>query len=337
MIMKKFICKVGLFFLIIATIDWLFGFTMGTIVKRTNIGGTGKDNFICDKMTDDVLIFGSSRAEQHYNAQMISDSLGVSCYNAGECGYGIIHAYGHLLMALERYSPKTIIYEVTPKFDYLAEGDNYRSLYRLKQHYDRAGIDSIFWDVDPKERYKMTSGMYRHNSSFLQNLVVYFLRISAGNGIKGFRPLHGEMDTMKIRADWNRKAYDSSNGYVYDSLKIRYFNKFLEKTKNIELIFVVSPTWYGQDTLVLEPIKEICKTTGARLVDFSNDPKYIHENRYFSDAMHLNARGADEFTRDLIRELRKKFITESKEKTIPTGIGRECPSDVGAKNVVSWK
>lgn len=308
MIMKKFISKVGLFFLLIAIIDIAIGFTMGAITKRIDIGGAGRDNYICDKMTDDVLIFGSSRAEHHYNAQMISDSLGVSCYNAGESGCGIILAYGRLLMILERYTPKAIIYEVTPGFDYLDGKDNHKYLYRLKQRYNRHGIDSIFWDVDPTERYKMMSGMYRHNSSFLQNLIVYFFRMSTDNGIKGFRPINEEMDTMKIRAD--KKQYDSKEGYVYDSLKIRYLNKFMEKTKDIKLVFVVSPIWYGQDTLALEPIKQICKKRNTCIIDFSNSPKYVHHNEYFKDGTHLNARGANEFTKDLIIELKERKVFE---------------------------
>jgi len=308
MIMKKFISKVGLFFLLIAIVDIVFGYTMGAITKRIDIGGAGRNNYICDKMTDDVLIFGSSRAEHHYNAQMISDSLGVSCYNAGEGGCGIILAYGRLLMILERCTPKTIIYEVTPGFDYLYGDDNHKYLGRLKQKYDRFGVDSIFWDVDPTERYKMISRMYRHNSSFLQNLMVYFLRMSTDTGIKGFRPINEEMDTMKIRAD--KKQYDSKEGYVYDSLKIRYLNKFMEKTKDMKLVFVVSPMWYGQDTLVLEPIKQICEKRNTCIIDFSNSPKYVHHNEYFKDGTHLNARGADEFTKDLIIELKKRKVFE---------------------------
>jgi hypothetical protein len=308
MIMKKFICKIGLFFLIIAIVDVVFGYTMGAITKRIDIGGAGRDNYICDKMTDDVLIFGSSRAEHHYNAQMITDSLGVSCYNAGEDGSGIFLAYGRLLMILERYTPKTIIYEVTPSFDYLDVEDNHKYLYKLKRRYDRPGIDSIFWDIDPTEKYKMISGMYRHNSSFLQDLIVYLLRMSTDNGIKGFRPLIGEMDTMKIAAE--KKSDDSKEVYVYDSLKIHYLDKFLEKAKDMKLVFVVSPLWYGQDTLVLEPIKQICEKWNTFIIDFSNSPKYVHNNEYFKDGVHLNARGADEFTKDLINALRDKTMNE---------------------------
>ena len=138
--------------------------------------------------------------------------------------------------------------------------------------------------------------------------MVYFLRMSTDTGIKGFRPINEEMDTMKIRAD--KKQYDSKEGYVYDSLKIRYLNKFMEKTKDMKLVFVVSPMWYGQDTLVLEPIKQICEKRNTCIIDFSNSPKYVHHNEYFKDGTHLNARGADEFTKDLIIELKKRKVFE---------------------------
>lgn len=306
--MKGFLVKVVIFFAILTVFDYIWGITFDKLVRRIDVGGAGRDNFICNQVMDDIIIFGSSRAERHYNAQMISDSLGIPCYNCGEAGCGIILNYGRLLMLLERYTPKLIIYEVTPEYDYFDGKDNHKYLYRLKQHYDRKGIDSIFWDVDKTERYKMLSGFYRHNSSFLQNSVAYFLRISTNTGIKGFRPINGEIDTMKIRNI--TIAYDSNDGYTYDSLKIKKINQFIEKTKGIKTIFVVSPMWYGQDDAVLDTIKSICKKQNIPILDFANKAKYVHHNEYFKDGTHLNTRGADEFTRDVIKALRKDAIIE---------------------------
>ena len=311
--MKKFLVKVVCFILFIAIFDCLFGFVMGSIVKKIDIGGAGRDNFICNKVKDDILIFGSSRAEFHYNAQMITDSLGVSCYNCGESNSGIILAYGRLLMILERYTPKSIIYEITPKFDYLdVNEDNHKFLKRLKFHYDRKGVDSIFYSIDPSEKYKMLSSSYKYNSSFLQYLFVFLSKVSSDTGIKGFRPFNEEMDTMKVKK--GLIYYDSRQGYKYDSLKIEYLHKFLNLTNNINVIFVMSPVWYKQDTLVLEPIKKICKERNITLIDFSNNPKYLHNNDFFKDGTHLNARGADVFTKDLIIELRKKKFLNSHSK-----------------------
>ena len=71
---------------------------MDYVVKNIEVGGRGRDNYICDKSVDDILIFGSSRAVHHYNSSMIEDSLGMSCYNCGDDGNGIILSYGRLSM-----------------------------------------------------------------------------------------------------------------------------------------------------------------------------------------------------------------------------------------------
>lgn len=286
-------------------VDVLFGYVMSAVSLQIDTGNTGSDNYICDKSVDNILIFGSSRAKSHYNAQMISDSLGISCYNCGASGCGIILAYGRLLMLLERHTPHTIIYEITPEFDYLDKIDNHRYLAGLKRHYDRPGIDSIFWSVDPTERYKMTSGMYRHNTSSWRDLFYFFHKPSKNPEIRGFLPLDQEMDSLKM--SHKRPPSHLKEKYVYDSLKIQYLNKFIDKTKGVDLIFVVSPTWSGRDT-VLDTVIQICKKRSIPFLDYSNSPKYKHQKKYFFDGSHLNARGADEFTRDIIHELRERHI-----------------------------
>lgn len=304
--MRKFVIKISLFAILFGIVDVLFGYVMSAVSLRIDTGATGSDNYICDKSVDDILIFGSSRAKSHYNAQMISDSLGISCYNCGISGCGIISAYGRLLLLLERHTPHTIIYEITPEFDLIDKIDNHRHLANLKRHYDRSGIDSIFWGVDPTERYKMVSGMYRHNTSSWRDLFNYLHKPSRDPEIKGFFPIYRKMNPLNMR---NRpQTFHLQEDYVYDSLKIQYISKFIDKTKNINLIFVVSPTWSGQDTIVLDTVKQICKEKNIPLLDYSNSPKYKHRNEYFFDSSHLNTRGANKFTRDIIHELRKRHI-----------------------------
>ena len=48
-------------------------------------------------------------------------------------------------------------------------------------------------------------------------------------------------------------------------------------------------------------IKEMCNKNNVVFIDFSNDPKYVHQDDYFKDGSHLNEKGADEFTKDLIQ------------------------------------
>lgn len=297
--MKKFLWKVFLFLLIFVMIDQIAGVFFQMVSDSIHIGGTGRDNYICNAVKDDILIFGSSRAESHYNAQLITDSLGVTAYNCGESGNGVILNYGRLLMILERHTPKCIIYDVMPDFDYLMGEDNHKYLYRLKPHYYRKGIKGIFDDVDIKEKYKMLSGLYRFNSSFFQNLLVFITGISTDSGVRGFRPMKGELDPLKVADDGMN--YD---GFICDSLKINYIQEFINKTKASDVLFVVSPLWYGQDTSVFQPIKDLCKKNNIRFVDFSNDDKYVHNDSLFKNGQHLNAKGADVFSKEIVELLK---------------------------------
>lgn len=74
---------------------------------------------------------GSSRASHHYVPEIISEKLGMSCFNAGQDGNGIILQYGRWKMLSERYTPKLIIYDINPGFD-MVVNDNMTYVDRLK-------------------------------------------------------------------------------------------------------------------------------------------------------------------------------------------------------------
>ncbi len=305
--MKKYIYRIVVFLAILIVVDIIWALAFDKIESRIEIGGTGRNNYICDIVSDDIIIFGSSRAENHYNAQMMMDSLGISCYNCGESGCGITLNYGRLLLLLERHTPKLIIYELTPDYDFLkGQNDIHKGLTLLKKYRNKDGINSLFQDFDKTEPYKLLCGLYRHNSSFLQNSITYFFHLSYSSGIRGFRPIDQQLDTMKIKKDY--LPYDSKEGYDYDSMKLKYLKKFLAKTKDIKTILVVSPMWYGQDDAVLDSIKPLCNQEDIILLNYANSPKYNHNNQFFVNGTHLNAKGADEFTRDLILDIEELHL-----------------------------
>lgn len=302
--MRKFLVKILIFFAIIAIVDYCSGTLFSFFLGHAKGGDSGRSNYICDKVNEDVLVFGSSRAIHHYNPVIISDSLGLSCYNCGETGNGVILNYGRYQLICQRYSPKILIYDVIPTFDYLVGVDNHQYLGKLRPYYDRRGIPEIFNSVDNKEKYKMRSCMYRYNSRFVQILSDYIHPMQSV-GIRGFRPLKDEMDTMKI----GRKERFSLD-LVCDSLKLNYLKKMIELSGHTKIIFTVSPYWNGLDTAFLSPIKEICQDYQIPIIDFSNSEKYVHHNEFFNDGVHLNARGADEFTRDLVIEIKKRKLVQ---------------------------
>ena len=62
--------------------DYMYFHAKGSSIREMND--------VCLDNQYDVLIMGSSRAHHHYVPEIISDSLGLSCYNTGKDGNGII-------------------------------------------------------------------------------------------------------------------------------------------------------------------------------------------------------------------------------------------------------
>lgn len=296
--MKRFLVKLGLFFALILVADIALGGALGYLANHAKGGFTQRDAYICNRLETDFLLMGSSRCVRHYNPQIITDSLGLSCYNTGQMGNGIILNYGRLRMMDERQKPKVVVYDINPEFDLLVGDDNHRYLTWLKQHYDREGIDEIFESVDKTEKYKMCSQMYRYNSRIIELLTDFLHPISNARS-NGFSPLKGEIHKTKIRAISREKKIPK-----VDSVKLEYINKLIDELEGSKLYFVVSPRWYGMDSIQFKPVMEVCKDRGIPFIDFSNDPKYVHHDEYFKNGNHMNARGADEFTRDLIANLK---------------------------------
>ena len=281
----------------VAVVDIAVGYGLGYLASHARGGFTHRDAFICDSLETDFLLMGSSRCVRHYNSQIITDSLGMTCYNSGQMGNGIILNYARVKMLCERRKPNVVVYDVYPRFDLFIGEDNHRYLTWLKQHYDRAGIAEVFERVDQMEKYKMTSQLYRYNSRFLELIADYFRPFSSMR-TDGFTPLNGEMDMSKIKQTNGEKKE-----HIVDPVKIEYINKLIEELQGSKLFFVISPRWYGMDSTDFKPIMDICQERSIPFIDFSNDTKYIHQDKYFKDGNHMNARGADEFTRDLIKWL----------------------------------
>ena len=300
--MKKFILKTVIFLAIIVIIDSVAGYTFDYLYTNAKGGMTLRDNYICNELKTDILLCGSSRCVHHYNPQIFTDSTHMSCYNSGQDGNGIILLCGRLQMIKKRMTPKLVIYDINPEFDLLQGDDDHMYLTWLKPYYAQKKIKDIFLSVDSTEQWKMLSNMYRYNSHIIEICIDYFHPMISPNK-NGFWPQQGEMNKLKIREE----DHIPQNMYVFDPLKVYYLERYAESLDD-KIVFCVSPIWYGMDTKQLSPIIELCKKKGIEFIDFSNNPKYVRNDYYFTDGSHLNSIGADEFTKDLIVELRNRKI-----------------------------
>ncbi len=295
--MKRFIIRLLVFLSLMFILDRGFGVAMKYLQDHAKGGYVGHHNYILNQSNEDILIFGSSRAIHHYNPQIIEDSLGMSCYNCGQDGNGIVLFYGWWQIMKNRHLPKMIIYDVNPNFDLLVGENNSKYLGWLRSEYENDDVKQIFEDIDPTERYKMQSMMYRYNSKFLQNMIDFvhpIFQISPN----GFLPLKGKMDVMKI------KEQNEKEEYIYDVQKISYLESLINETKDhkIKLVFVASPVWYGKSDKQFEPLIKLCHKHSVPFYNYSNAPSWVNHNEMFKDGTHLNADGADRFSKQLLRD-----------------------------------
>ena len=298
--MKKYIGYIVLFFAIVLAIDFGFGKVCDYLNAHAKGGATKQMYDLCMKDQYDILIMGSSRAHHHYVPQIMEDSLGMSCYNAGVDGNGIILMTGIYRMITQRYQPKLIIYDVEQAFDlflYKADNNCTRYLAAQKPFYSQPGIGQIFKDVSKEEYYKTYSGLCRYNSVSIPLFIDYlsFRPMDA----KGYSPISGKMENEPEKKE-------TKGSPVIDSLKLQYMHDFIKDVseKGISLMIVVSPKYGAVDSQSFEPIKKICCTYHVPFVDYYADQEFMTHKEWFKEPMHLNDFGAVSFTRKLIDEIK---------------------------------
>lgn len=307
--MKKLIFKVVAFVLIIIVADFCVGFLLDTLRQQARGGYTARLNHIHNTLSDSVIIMGSSRANHHYNPEILQSfhPRKVTVYNAGMDGNGILLAYMFLNDMLERFTPQMVVYDVMPDFDYLKKGSNDKYLGWERPYYGASRpTDSLFAEISMVEPLKMMSKTYRNNSKLPQYLNDVVKR--GGIGVKGYLPMEGSV------VEGETFAYKDME---IDSLKLSYMEKFILKCKQngIKLAMCVSPSFATDGTDILKPVRQLCEKYEVPLYDHLTDGRFAGRGEYFADGAHLNSKGADKYSKIIGEEI---FGYNREPNIIPT-------------------
>lgn len=298
--MKKFIINILIFFGIVAVVDMAAGKVFWYLQSSKAGGRTGAEYYACIESNEDVIIMGSSRASHHYVPKIITDSLGLSCFNAGQDGNGIIMQYGRWKMISERYAPKVLIYDITPGFD-LAENDNMAYIDHLKPLCSDKDVKNYVAGMFPMERYKLMSRMYRYNYKFLE--ILSDCVRGGGDELKGYIPLNGQIRKEVVNDSFVQEAI----AVQYDSEKLKYLECLAKECqeKGTRLYFVVSP-YYGGASYTMETFAPVCDLADRYGVPFLyyNDEEHCMNPGIYKDSHHLNDEGARAFTKELVSQIR---------------------------------
>jgi hypothetical protein len=293
--MKTFIYKIIILIVIICGIDYLVGFVFSNLYKKAKSGIAYKENYIFKETNQDLLIFGSSRAEYHYIPAIISDETGMTTYNVGREGAGIYFHYAVLLATLERYKPKVVVLDL-----------DYRDFYFRSSSF---GPD-ILKEVAPfygKISKEFDSFLIRENYDKLlyqSNLYKYnkkFFNIISGNirnekKYNGYTPLDGFLLEIPESREEEFIVGD-------DLLKVT--KDFIEKAKknNIKVILVLSPSYKELPSEFYKYANSLHSRFKINVINHFKDTTFLNHPKYFHDADHLNNSGADLYSKQVAKEI----------------------------------
>ena len=292
--MRKKIVFIAIIIGIVIGCDLLIGAVTKDAILNVRDVGVNQTNTVQAffKRTADVLILGPSTANHHYDCKIIEDSLGMTCFNAGRDGQNIIYDAMVLEGFLTRCTPKLVVVDVTHSTlsdTWMSSLNDFNCYYGFLQPIDDI-IDSIGGTLD---RFKRMSNIYRYNKTWEWLLNARFAKTA--EDLNGYRPL--EVKEIK-----GLKATNESSQFVMEEECRHYLDRIIDicKEKNVKILFTISPTLIIDEGNFAKDVNDVLQKKGLWLMNWNGDTTYTNHPELFYDKTHLNAKGAEAFTREFV-------------------------------------
>lgn len=303
-ILKKFI----LIITILYALDFCLGLILMKVLEYSPDGRYYKANYSLNKCNEDIIIFGSSRAETNYAPFVFEDSLKLTCWNTGRGGQTLPFWYAMEEGVLLRYTPKIAIVNI--ERDFLSTS--------LKEGYERSGILRPFYyrnkeirpiinEISKFEQFYLLSKIYAFNSSFYYLFRPYLIKGLDGKiEDKGWKTRDGIVTENRN----NLEIYNTS--LKLNNQAVQLFQNFITNLTNrgCKVFVAISPN-YGcivESTSTIEFVKTMKNIT---LLNFSNNASFSSNNKYYKDENHLNIIGAIEYSKEICNAIIKHERTTS--------------------------
>lgn len=279
-------------------IDFIFGAVVNKVFSKSN--STKFDYAMNTQENPELVIFGSSRAENHYDTPFINDSIGITSFNFGEPGRGLTYHDASISSYLLNHHPEMIVLDLLPD-DLSGEINNrIKPLYAYIDQYPE--IKDVAINVDPLNKYLLDSRLLRYNSEIFDHIKK--LRHPYNPQTIGFTPL----PTKNAYLNLAEKVYDKIEYEINPIAKQSLINIYNTCNKhNVKLVVAISPEYCIRNYEI--PVITICDSLKIPVIDYRNIELNKEANKYFYDYRHLNSIGAWEYTRCFMQELKKEDMS----------------------------
>jgi hypothetical protein len=293
---------------ILFILDFIIGKALEYAYFSQHKGRLYETTYSLQNVDSECLIFGCSRALQHYDPAVIEKIAGLTTYNLGSDGQSIIYHKLVLENILSRYKPKLIVLELFEVKDFAvgpwANQATERLSYLFPYLNRYPNLKEALWKRTKYEKIKLISQTYRYNSMILRIIEGNFGFFDYDERENGFRP-----NNFKLKEPLEKKSLPP--GTIYDEEKVKYFYDFVDLCRNndIPLYVVISPRYIICDNCSSFS-HEICNKAKVELHDFSSESHFLSNIKYFGDLSHLNLEGSrlySEFIGSKLRDFYNDF------------------------------
>lgn len=307
MMYRKFFFRLFVIVVLLVLTDVALGGLFRHFYQTCRYGIFGRQVYCFTRSDEDLLILGPSTASHHYVPSILSDSLGMSCFNAGSDGMTVFYHYGVLSNYKRERKPEMVIYDFGPNDWCESQGATFTleaALDRLAPHCRvTPEIDSLFLLEGVAGKVKLLSQLYCYNSKVVQLIKCHFIPSPEDAGYEAL--------DSRLPAGAPLRTADSCINRR-DVLKEKYLQKLIDYTRanDIRLLFVLSPRYARVREADISVGKEIAARNGVPVIDMQNASELM-KPEYFADESHLNDKGARLFTSLLagrIREVNKNCL-----------------------------
>jgi len=264
-----------------------YGYMFAHVPENAELRQRFKYEFVPSKT--DILIVGASRAMFCYDPKIISDSTGMTAYDAGLDGVGVIGQYITIRNFFERGNAKVVVYDLG-SLQLSKEWNQDKISSYFPYYWTDNTVREVVDDCLPEARYLLLSALYQYNSCLHDVFRAYIQKKVVTDGFEEL-PYTG--------TTWKPLYYkEKAESYKADPRARSYLDKIVAlcKQHGVKLILTMAPGLGSGFKSTQLFLKEYSEANKVLFWDFTDLEALHHDSRYFKDYNHINSEGVKIFT-----------------------------------------
>ncbi len=298
-------------------------------LRHIDTSSFGVWNRIYDGTIDaDVVVSGSSRALTHYDPRIIANYTGLRAYNIGLNGSQTDMQVARLATYLRHNKAPLLLIHNLDAFSFQTTHGGVYDPGQYMPYLREPAIYDALLRSDPDAWRSKFVPLYGYAVQDLR-----FTWISGVASALGWKPAEDHFQGFKPRfASWTedfaRLKASNPNGVTFaiepDGVTAMEALLRLCSAHGVKVILVYSPEYEEMQRLTLNrreifgAFEKLGRDFGAAVWDYSNSPISAHK-QYFYNSQHLNAEGAELFSRDIA----SRIVSDSFTGLLAEAAGRD--------------